>query len=113
MNLQQTLHSSWTPRNDQESRVFGLYFFLRTTFFREFILSPDANFSDDAEAFVISFGIPYLLHRRFGDTSQWDAARLDEAIAFIKVKLHGQLNLYRLQMNPFSDLQVMKGSPFK
>eukprot|EP00668_Euglena_longa_P035922 GGOE01046156.1.p1 GENE.GGOE01046156.1~~GGOE01046156.1.p1 ORF type:complete len:248 (-),score=30.69 GGOE01046156.1:159-881(-) len=74
-----------------------------------FFLDPKErpkNYCAEAEKFVMDFGVPFLVHQRFGDISHWQEERLNEAKTFLGVKLQGQLNLYRLQMNPSADSEV-------
>ena len=72
------------------------------------MLIPCNNVMKEGEEYVMSGGVPYLHFRRFGDTSAWPLDRLNESMAFLKLKLQGQLNLYRLEMNPFADVPAKK-----
>ena len=62
-----------------------------------FLLDPKdrpENGTDGARQYLFDHAVPFLLHRRFGDTSTWSADRLNEAKAFLTLKLQSQLNLW-------------------
>ena len=51
-----------------------------------------------------SSGDTHLVHGH----GSWPLDRLNESMAFLELKLQGQLNLYRLEMNPFADVRAKK-----